>query len=138
VLEWAIKTEDSVYVRLTNRSCNRPIEPGVVEQASLGEAGDKSRKKLRIVVGEALSATFRDVSDVSSEHYDLMYLWAPDQLPEVALKTYAYIELWEPYSRSVITSQVKKNMAQNSELVSFTYPEVIDSGIFDEVDFVRN
>lgn len=137
VMDWAISQNESVYIRLTNRSSISDVKPGRLISAQSGEESDKGKKKLTVLVGEALSKFTDVLSDRTKLDNDFLYIWAGEQIPFDILGTYQYVDLWEPYSRSVLADRIREAIPSPPQLLSYTYPDSMEGGVFDDVQFTR-
>jgi len=136
-MDWAISQNESVYIRLTNRSSTSDVKPGRLIAAKSVEDSEKGEKKLTILVGEALSKFSDVLSDQTTLDSDFLYIWAAEQIPLDVLGTYQHVDLWEPYSRSVLADRIREVVPNPSQLLSYTYPDSMEDGIFEDVQFTR-
>lgn len=130
-LDWALSIDQSSYVRLTKQASNSNVPAGVIINSG------KPAQTLVIAVGEALRQFDERAPWSEGSRKDFLYIWRPDQIPLSKLSAYKTVELWEPFSKSVLFQNIFAAMSRGSALNSFTYPRSIESGVFSYVEFVR-
>ncbi len=135
-LEWALSMPGPAYVRLTAVKSSVSLIAGTIHRAqAVGRGVSNQSRRLVIAVGEALAEITSHDTDDAHLGSDLLYIWRPDQLPSNNLFEYDEVELWEPYSESVLTPRVLPQLKSGASFRCFLYPKTIEEGVFERPEY---